>query len=71
MLIRIHISFQLALIDLGVPLGARLAILIVGGVLVYLAVMVVAAPQLVRDAREGLLRRRMATAWSGRSLLSG
>ena len=53
---------RLALIDLGVPLGARLAILIVGGVLVYLAVMVVAAPQLVRDAREGLLRRRMATA---------
>jgi polysaccharide transporter, PST family len=51
-----------ALLDLGVPAGARLAILIVGGTLVYLAITLALAPELVRDARAGLFRRRVATA---------
>lgn len=51
-----------ALLDLGVPVGVRLVVLIVGGTLVYLALTFVLAPELVRDARDGLLRRRVATA---------
>lgn len=53
---------RLALIQLGVPVGVRLAILIVGGTLVYLLLTMVVAPDLVRDVRDGLLRRRVATA---------
>jgi hypothetical protein len=53
---------RLVLIDLGVPVGARLAILIVGGAVFYLLLTAVVAPGLVRDARDGLFRRRMATA---------
>jgi O-antigen/teichoic acid export membrane protein len=52
---------RLGLIHLGVPVGARLAILIVGGALFYLLLMRVVAPDLVRDARDGLLRRRLPT----------
>ena len=50
---------RLALVHVGVPSGARLAILIVGGALFYLLLMRVVAPDLVRDARDGLLRRRL------------
>jgi polysaccharide transporter, PST family len=51
-----------ALLHLGVPVGARLVILILGGTVVYLVVTLLLAPQLVRDVRDSLLRRRVATA---------
>jgi O-antigen/teichoic acid export membrane protein len=51
-----------ALIDLGLPGGIRLVILIVGGTLVYLGLTVLLAPAVVQDVRDGLLRRRVATA---------
>ena len=57
---------RLALVHLGVPLGLRLAALVVGGTLVYLLVTMVVAPNLLRDVRDGLLRRRVVTA--GRDL---
>lgn len=47
------------LVDLGLPSGARLAVLIVGGALVYLALTMLVAPRLVRDARDGLLHRSL------------
>ncbi len=50
-----------ALVDLGLPVGARVAVLIVGGTLVYVALTLLLAPAIVRDARDGLLRRRVAT----------
>lgn len=53
---------RLALIHVGVPLGPRLALLVVGGALIYLLVTVLVAPDLIRDARDGLLRKRVATA---------
>jgi O-antigen/teichoic acid export membrane protein len=53
---------RLALIHLGVPLGVRLAALVVGGTLSYLLVTMVVAPNLLRDVRDGLLRRRVVTA---------
>jgi O-antigen/teichoic acid export membrane protein len=53
---------RLALVHLGVPAGARLAILVVGGVLVYVMLTWVLAPEVVRDARAGVRRRRVATA---------
>ena len=53
---------RLALVHLGVPLGLRLAALVVGGTLVYLLVTMVVAPNLLRDVRDGLLRRRVVTA---------
>lgn len=53
---------RLALVDLDVPAGLRLAILVVGGTLIYLAVTMAVAPDLVRDARDGILRRRVVTA---------
>jgi polysaccharide transporter, PST family len=51
-----------ALLHLGVPVGVRVAVLIIGGTLVYLAITWLFAPQIVRDARDGLFRRRVATA---------
>jgi O-antigen/teichoic acid export membrane protein len=53
---------RLALIDLGVSVGLRLVILVAGGLLFYLGLTMLVAPGLVRDARDGLLRRRVATA---------
>jgi O-antigen/teichoic acid export membrane protein len=53
---------RLALVHLGVPMGLRLAILVAGGTLVYLAVTMAVAPDLVRDARDEILRRRVVTA---------
>jgi O-antigen/teichoic acid export membrane protein len=51
-----------ALLHLGVPAAVRVAVLIIGGTLVYLAITWLFAPQIVRDARDGLFRRRVATA---------
>jgi len=51
-----------ALLHLGAPVGVRLVVLIVSGTLVYLALTFLFAPAVVRDVREGLLRRRVATA---------
>jgi hypothetical protein len=53
---------RLALLDLGLPQGFRLVVLIAGGALVYLALTLLLAPVVVRDLRDGLLRRRAATA---------
>lgn len=53
---------RLALVHLGVPAGARLAVLVVGGVLVYAVLTWVLAPEVVRDARAGVRGRRVATA---------
>lgn len=52
---------RVPLIHLGVAAGPRLAVLLVGGTLVYLLLPTVAASRLVRDARNRL-RRRVATA---------
>jgi O-antigen/teichoic acid export membrane protein len=51
-----------ALIHLGVSVGARLAVLIVGGILVYFVLTLLLAPEVVRDARSGLFRRRVVPA---------
>jgi hypothetical protein len=51
-----------ALIHLGLPVGARLVVLIVAGALAYLALTLLLAPDLLQDARDSLLRRRVATA---------
>ncbi len=51
-----------ALLDFGLPVGVRLVVLIVGGTLAYLALTLLFAPEVVRDLRDGLLRRRVATA---------
>jgi O-antigen/teichoic acid export membrane protein len=53
---------RLALIHLGVSLGFRLAILVIGGAILYLVLTVLVAPDVVRDARAGISRRRVATA---------
>jgi O-antigen/teichoic acid export membrane protein len=53
---------RIGLIHLGVPLGLRLAILVVGGAVIYLLVTLLVARDLVRDARNGLFRRSVATA---------
>jgi len=50
-----------ALVDLGMPAGARLAVVTLGGVVVYFAVTALTAPGLVRDLRSGL-RGRVAPA---------
>lgn len=51
-----------ALLHLGLSVWARLMVLVVGGALVYLALTLLLAPEVVRDTRSGLLRRRVATA---------
>jgi polysaccharide transporter, PST family len=51
-----------ALVGVGLPVGARVAVLVAEGTIVYLALTVLLAPHIVRDARDGLLRRRVATA---------
>ena len=51
-----------ALIDLGLPTGIRLVVLIVGGTLIYIGLTLLLAPTVVRDIRDGLRRRRVATA---------
>jgi O-antigen/teichoic acid export membrane protein len=53
---------RLALRHLGVPLGPRLTVLVVGGTVVYLLITLLVARELVRDARDGLLRKRVAPA---------
>jgi O-antigen/teichoic acid export membrane protein len=53
---------RLALVDLGIPTGARLAVLVAAGAILYLALTWAVAPEVVRDARAGLRRRRIATA---------
>lgn len=45
------------LLDLGVSAAPRLAVVTVAGTLLYLALLVVTAPELVRDVRGGLGRR--------------
>jgi len=51
-----------ALVDLGLPVGIRLVVLIVGGTIVYVGLTFLLAPAVVRDVRDGLLRKRVATA---------
>jgi O-antigen/teichoic acid export membrane protein len=53
---------RLVLVDLGVPMGVRLVVLIAGGLVFYLLLTWLVAPGLVRDARDGLFRHRVATA---------
>jgi O-antigen/teichoic acid export membrane protein len=50
-----------ALLDLGVGLGPRLALLVAGGAVLYLALMALTARGVVRDLRSGLTRRVATT----------
>jgi O-antigen/teichoic acid export membrane protein len=50
------------LLHLGLSLGPRLIVLVIGGTMVYLALTLLLAPEIVRDTRNGLLRRSVATA---------
>jgi O-antigen/teichoic acid export membrane protein len=50
------------LVHVGVPVGARLAILVLVGAILYLVLTWAVAPDVVRDARTGLGRRGVATA---------
>ena len=50
-----------ALVGLGVPVGARLAVLVTGGAVLYLVLTWFLAPEVLRDARDGIRRRRTAT----------
>jgi O-antigen/teichoic acid export membrane protein len=53
---------RLALVHFGLPAGARLAILVASGAVFYLLLTRLVAPDLLRDARDGLLRRDVPSA---------